>query len=79
MHVKAMDIENMEVEDVLQACIEPPERERVLAAIRLLKMVGALDENENFTSLGHVLVQLPVDAAIGKLCLLGCVFGCLGK
>ena len=78
MHVKGLNLQNMEVEDVLEACIEPPDHRRVLAAIRSLEMVGAIDQNKNLTSLGKVLLQLPVEAAIGKLCLLGCFFRCLG-
>lgn len=69
----------MEVEDVLDECIEPPGRSRVVAAINTLTRVGALDTNKNLTSLGKVLLHLPVEAAIGKLCLLGCFFRCLGK
>lgn len=78
MHVKGLGLP-MEVAEVLDACIEPPEHRRVVAAIQSLHMVGALDVAQNLTSLGRVLLQLPVEAAIGKLCLLGCVFRCLGK
>lgn len=78
MHVKGLNLP-MEVEDVLDECIEPPGRERVVAAIKSLERVGALDENKNLTALGKVLLHLPVEAAIGKLCLLGCFFNCLGK
>lgn len=40
-------------------------------------MLGALDAAKNLTSLGRVLLQLPVDVAIGKLCLFGSFFRCL--
>jgi HrpA-like RNA helicase len=40
-------------------------------------MLGALDTDKNLTSLGRVLLHLPVDAAIGKLCLYGSFFRCL--
>jgi HrpA-like RNA helicase len=78
MHVKGLNLP-MDVEDVLKEVIEPPEEQRVAAAIKSLEMVGALDSNQSITSLGRVLLQLPVDAAIGKVCLLGCFFRCLGK
>ncbi|KAN0064438.1 hypothetical protein ACQY0O_002816 [Thecaphora frezii] len=77
MHIKALDIPGMEVEDVLAAAIEPPAPERVRAAMEKLKMVGALDANKNLTSLGRVLLQLPVDAPMGKMCLYGAFFRCL--
>lgn len=75
MHVKALNLG--EVEDVLGAAIEPPEPSRIIAALETLHMLGALDINKNLTSLGRVLLQLPTDAAIGKLCLYGSFFRCL--
>lgn len=75
MHVKALNLG--EVEDVLAATIEPPEPPRIVAAMDTLHMLGALDQNKNLTALGRVLLQLPVDAAIGKLCLYGSFFRCL--
>jgi HrpA-like RNA helicase len=66
-----------EVEDVLAATIEPPEPARIIAAMQILRMLGALDSRKNLTALGRVLLQLPVEAAIGKLCLYGSFFRCL--
>ncbi|KAK0548088.1 hypothetical protein OC846_004607 [Tilletia horrida] len=77
MHVKALSIPGMEVEDVLASAIEPPAPERVAAAIDRLKMVGALDAKGKLTSLGLVLLQLPVDTFMGKFCLYGAFFRCL--
>ena len=79
MHVKALDFPGMEVEEVLAATIEPPSSERVTAAMDDLKMVGALDENKNLTSLGRVLLQLPIDVQMGRLVLFGSFFRCLDK
>lgn len=45
--------------------------------MEVLRMLGALDLHKNLTSLGRVLLQLPVEAAIGKLCLYGSFFRCL--
>lgn len=75
MHVKALNLG--QVEDVLGAAIEPPEPSRIVAALDTLHMLGALDFDKNLTSLGRVLLQLPTDAAIGKLCLYGSFFRCL--
>ncbi|KAF7436819.1 hypothetical protein PC9H_003652 [Pleurotus ostreatus] len=77
MHVKALDFPGMAVEDVLAACIEPPSPERVVAAMKDLFMVGALDEDQNLTSLGRLLLQLPVEVQMGRLVLYGSFFRCL--
>jgi HrpA-like RNA helicase len=66
-----------EVETVLAAVIEPPEPSRIVSAMQALRMLGALDPDKNLTALGRVLLQLPVEAAIGKLCLYGSFFRCL--
>ena len=62
---------------------EPPDPESVQIAATSLMSIGALEklpdkEDEVLTDLGAVLARLPVDARLGKLCVLGCVFdGCL--
>lgn len=77
MHVKALNFPGMTIEEVLAAAIEPPAPERIEAAIQSLHMVGALDMNNNLTSLGSVLLQLPVDPRLGRLVLFGSFFRCL--
>jgi small subunit ribosomal protein S24e len=77
MHVKALDFPGMTVEEVLESAIEPPTNERVVAAIRNLQMAGALDGQNNVTPLGRVLLQLPIDAQMGRLVLFGSFFRCL--
>ncbi|KAH8100720.1 P-loop containing nucleoside triphosphate hydrolase protein [Cristinia sonorae] len=79
MHVKALNFPGVTVEEVLAASIEPPAEERVLAAIQSLKMVGALDEQTNLTSLGRVLLQLPIEPQMGRLVLYGAFFRCLDE
>ncbi|GAA5911978.1 uncharacterized protein JCM6883_000753 [Sporobolomyces salmoneus] len=77
MHVTGLQLPGLSVLDVLSSTIQPPEPQRVRAALETLLHVGAIDPNEQLTSLGRVLLQLPVEAAIGKLCLLGSFFRCL--
>lgn len=79
MHVKALDFPNMRIEEVLNATIEPPEPSRVAAAMGSLEMVGALDRKQRLTALGRVLLQLPIEAQIGRLVLYGCIFKCLDQ
>ena len=62
---------------MLDETIEPPDTARVAAAMDSLKKLGALAENEDLTSLGRVLLQLPIDASLGKLLLYGSMFRCL--
>lgn len=79
MHVKALDFPGMDVEDVLARTIEPPSPERVKAAMTSLKMVGALDDDQNLTSLGKILLKLPIDVQLGRLVLYGSFFKCLDQ
>ncbi|KAI0961567.1 hypothetical protein AcV7_000638 [Taiwanofungus camphoratus] len=79
MHVKALNFPGMTVEEVLSLTIEPPAPERVAAAMKSLQMVGALDAENNLTSLGRVLLQLPVDVQMGRLVLFGSFFRCLDQ
>lgn len=77
MHIKALNLSGMEVEDVLAATIEPPAADRVHAAMEDLARIGALDHAKNLTSLGRVLQHLPLEVSIGKMCLYGAFFRCL--
>ncbi|KAF6766020.1 DEAH box polypeptide 36 [Ephemerocybe angulata] len=79
MHVKALNFPGMTVEEVLAETIEPPAPERVSAAVKDLQMVGALDALKNLTSLGRVLLSLPVEAQMGRLVLYGSFFKCLDQ
>ena len=79
MHVKALDFPGMAVEDVLAATIEPPAPDRIKAAMSDLQMVGAIDNAQNLTPLGRVLLQLPVDVQVGRLVLYGSFFRCLDQ
>jgi small subunit ribosomal protein S24e len=79
MHVKALDFPGMTVEEVLAAAIEPPAPDRIKAAMTDLQMVGAIDDRQNLTPLGRVLLQLPVDVQVGRLVLYGSFFRCLDQ
>ncbi|KAI6162189.1 hypothetical protein EDD17DRAFT_1776997 [Pisolithus thermaeus] len=79
MHVKALSLPDMEVEEVLAETIEPPDPDRVAAAMKVLQMVGALDNQKNLTSLGRLLLQLPVEVQMGRLALQGVFFRCLDQ
>ena len=55
----------------------PPKPEAVHSAIASLTVLQALDEDENLTPLGQHLVNMPVDARVGKMLLLGVMLRCL--
>lgn len=52
---------------------QAPSMHAVHASIAFLQNLGALDQHEQITGLGSVLAQLPVDAIVGKMLILGVV------
>ncbi|TIB89705.1 P-loop containing nucleoside triphosphate hydrolase protein [Wallemia mellicola] len=77
LRVKALNFPGLEVEDVLAQAIEPPAPERVKLALDRLYLIGAINKKKELTSLGKVLLQLPIEAPIGKLILYATFFRCL--
>ncbi|XP_074021274.1 probable ATP-dependent RNA helicase DHX34 [Numenius arquata] len=55
--------------------LEPPPLSSLETALRYLRDQGALDEAEDLTPIGNVLAQLPVDVVVGKMLVLGTLFG----
>lgn len=72
--VKAMGIKD--VHQFLQNGLEPPEKQNVENAKRVLGEVGAL-HNDEMTCLGNYLSMLPTDLNSGKMLIFGAIFGCL--
>ena len=60
----------------LQQVIEPPAEAGVLAALRHLRALGAMDERNCLTPLGRHLASMPVDAQVGKLLIFGSLLRC---
>ncbi|KAJ1394208.1 P-loop containing nucleoside triphosphate hydrolase [Sesbania bispinosa] len=65
------------ISEFLSRALQPPEPLSVQNAVEYLKIIGALDENENLTVLGHKLSMLPVEPKLGKMLILGAIFNCL--
>ncbi|RLN74304.1 hypothetical protein BBJ28_00005635 [Nothophytophthora sp. Chile5] len=62
--------------EFLGACLDPPDDASIRDALEELFEIGALDrEDEALTTLGSHLTRLPVDVKVGKLLLLGALFG----
>ncbi|XP_059164775.1 ATP-dependent RNA helicase DHX29-like [Physella acuta] len=64
--------------EFLNGALDPPSQTAVSRAMALLREVGACETDESsLTPLGHLLAALPVHVRIGKMLLLGAIFGCL--
>nr|CAB3493239.1 unnamed protein product [Digitaria exilis] len=78
--ISILDIKSLQVGSIgefLSAALQPPEPLAVQNAVEFLKMIGALDGNENLTDLGRYLSMLPVDPKLGKMLIMGAVFRCI--
>uniref|UniRef100_A0A2N9I0C5 T-complex protein 1 subunit delta n=1 Tax=Fagus sylvatica TaxID=28930 RepID=A0A2N9I0C5_FAGSY len=65
------------ISEFLSRALQAPEPLSVQNAVEYLKIIGALDENENLTLLGRNLSVLPVEPKLGKMLILGAIFNCL--
>ncbi|KAF4401183.1 hypothetical protein G4B88_014024 [Cannabis sativa] len=74
LQIKSLQVGS--IGEFLSSALQPPEPLAVQNAIGFLKMIGALDENENLTPLGKFLSMLPVDPKLGKMLIMGAVFHC---
>ena len=76
LSVKALGFSER-IDTVLSSAIEPPDSESVATTVNGLKGLGAFNEDESMTALGHTLAKLPLEPRIGKMLVLGAVFGVL--
>lgn len=65
------------ISEFLSRALQSPEMLAVQNAVDYLKVIGALDENENLTVLGRYLTMLPMEPKLGKMLVLGILFNCL--
>nr|CAB3498210.1 unnamed protein product [Digitaria exilis] len=75
LQIKSLQVGS--IGEFLSAALQPPEPLAVQNAVEFLKMIGALDGNENLTDLGRYLSMLPVDPKLGKMLIMGAVFRCI--
>lgn len=59
----------------LSKAIEPPPLDAVIEAEVLLREMKCLDQNDDLTALGRILARLPIEPRLGKMMILGCIFG----
>ncbi|CAH9139861.1 unnamed protein product [Cuscuta epithymum] len=65
------------IPEFLSRALQSPELLAVQNAIEYLKIIGALDENEDLTVLGRYLTKLPMEPKLGKMIILGAILNCL--
>ncbi|KAL5830491.1 hypothetical protein ACOSQ3_019959 [Xanthoceras sorbifolium] len=65
------------ISEFLSRALQSPELLAVQNAIEYLKIIGALDQNEDLTVLGRYLTMLPMEPKLGKMLILGAIFNCL--
>ncbi|KAM9732826.1 LOW QUALITY PROTEIN: putative ATP-dependent RNA helicase DHX34 [Menidia menidia] len=71
-----LQMKTMDLGDPLSfVFIDPPPAASIQTAVAYLKEQGALDHRGELTAIGTLLAQLPVDVVIGKMLVLGSVFG----
>ncbi|MBA0859460.1 hypothetical protein Goshw_007082 [Gossypium schwendimanii] len=75
LQIKSLELGG--ITEFLSRALQPPELLSVQNAVEYLKIIGALDENENLTVLGRNLSMLPVEPKLGKMLILGAIFNCL--
>ena len=62
--------QNESIEGFLSLAPDPPKPHALKNAIKLLVEIGALDDEENLTNLGHQLVDLPIEPRLGYIFVL---------
>jgi HrpA-like RNA helicase len=62
---------------IFAKCIDAPPAQSAIAAERQLRSMGAVDESGSLTPLGKHLAALPCPPRVGKMCVYGCLLGCL--
>lgn len=78
LHELALSIKLLRLGDIekfLSKAIEPPPLDAVIEAEVVLRELKCLDPQDNLTPLGRILARLPIEPRLGKMMVLGNVFG----
>lgn len=79
LHELALSIKLLRLGSIhqfLSKALEPPPLDAVIEAEVLLRDMRCLDDNDELTPLGRILARLPIEPRLGKMLILGSVFGC---
>lgn len=77
MHTKKLAPEGMAIASFLAQAIEPPSSISVQSAVQSLQALGALDEEENLTSLGEHLLQISAEPHLAKMLIYSTILKCI--
>ncbi|PWA60265.1 RNA helicase HrpA [Artemisia annua] len=75
LQIKSLNLGS--ISEFLSKALQSPDLRAVQNAIEYLKLIGALDENENLTALGRYLTMLPMEPKLGKMLVMGTLLNCL--
>ena len=78
LHELALSIKLLRLGSVgqfLSKALEPPPIDAVIEAEVLLREMRCFDTNDELTPLGRILARLPVEPRLGKMMILGTLFG----
>ncbi len=64
-----------DIKEFLARAIEPPPLDAVAEAEIALREMDAFDLNNELTPLGRILARLPIEPRLGKMIIMGCIFG----
>ncbi|MEQ2178152.1 3'-5' RNA helicase ythdc2 [Goodea atripinnis] len=65
------------IAEFLSKAPQPPPTHAIQSAVQMLKIIDALDQNEDLTDMGFHLADLPVEPHLGKMVLCAVVLKCL--
>ena len=77
LQTKLLAAVNVSITDFLGKAAEPPPFMMIRNSVALLKSIDALDDEEELTELGKILVDLPIDPRLGKMILFSIMLKCL--
>ena len=60
---------DIKIEEFLSKAPDPPAQKTISNAVEELKALGAIEQNEDLTPLGRLLVDMPLDPRLGKAVL----------
>mmetsp|Transcript_15005 Transcript_15005/g.26311 ORF Transcript_15005/g.26311 Transcript_15005/m.26311 type:complete len:557 (+) Transcript_15005:272-1942(+) len=72
---RSLNDRRVSVRDFLGHAPDPPQDLCIRNALLLLHAIGAIDSGERLTCVGHALAKLPLDPRLGKMVLIGTLFG----
>ena len=77
LQTKLLAAVNVSIADFLSKSVEAPPYLMIRNSVSLLKSIDALDDEEELTELGKILVDLPIEPRLGKMLLFGIMLKCI--